>query len=381
MNRDHTEELLKDLDEARKKKKKSRDSLNTPPGSPPHQPPPPPPPAGPSRTSGSSKASGSSQVPPTPPPPPSTNQEGQSHGSTTPSSSKTTASAEYKAWKMTDTRLRLSVSSTSEDLQMDDDMAPDTQAYSFDDDDIENAHIPKASALTSTYSPPPEDSLLARTGDMAMLMDWFHKRQGITKLKPQDLEGPTFELVKVFHPNLNLTKPRWDATCFKYKHDYTVIDSIRAITFWDRYGVHMIMRFNEIHKFSDGTLRQIDETLDYRVKEFKVNMMNPGLNTRFWTRKDVDRSKEFMFVTQKQLKTRRIFRNLESFVGGRKKFKDHDSNVDFPPFANSSGLGALDCDSMETLVSLDEVKSAVWDCGNSKAPGLDGFAFAFVNKY
>ncbi|GJZ27134.1 hypothetical protein Tco_0571387 [Tanacetum coccineum] len=29
----------------------------------------------------------------------------------------------------------------------------------------------------------------------------------------------------------------------------------------------------------------------------------------------------------------------------REKFKDHDSNVDFPPFANSSGLCALDCDS------------------------------------
>nr|GEV98122.1 hypothetical protein [Tanacetum cinerariifolium] len=79
----------------------------------------------------------------------------------------------------------------------------------------------------------------------------------------------------------------------------------------------MIMRFNEIHKFSDGTLHQIDEALDYRFKKFKVNGMNQGLNTRFWTRKDVDRSKEFMFSIQKRLKTRRIFRNLESFVGGK----------------------------------------------------------------
>nr|GEX85261.1 hypothetical protein [Tanacetum cinerariifolium] len=80
----------------------------------------------------------------------------------------------------------------------------------------------------------------------------------------------------------------------------------------------MIMRFNEIHKFSDGTLHQIDEALDYRVKESKVNRMNIGLNTRFWTRKDVDRSKEFMFSIQKWLKIRMIFRNLESFVGGRR---------------------------------------------------------------
>nr|GEV11653.1 hypothetical protein [Tanacetum cinerariifolium] len=304
MNRYHYDELLKDLAEARKKKKKRRDSPKTPPGSPSHQPPLPPPPA---------------------------------------------------------------------DLQMDDDMAPDAQAQSSDDEDNGNAHIPKASALASTYSPPPEDSLLAKTSDMAMFIDWFCKRQGITELKPQDLEGPAFELVKVFHPNsiskmkaayypdvglehmvpdqmwieeeckydivamyedfqigiecyqtqLNLTKPRWDATGFEYKHDYTVIDSPRAVTFQDRYGVQMIMRFNEIHKFSDGTLHQINEALDYWVKEFKVNRMNPGLNTRFWTRKDVDRSKEFMFAIQKRLKTRRIFCNLESFIGGRVKDGDY----------------------------------------------------------
>nr|GFC72775.1 hypothetical protein [Tanacetum cinerariifolium] len=37
----------------------------------------------------------------------------------------------------------------------------------------------------------------------------------------------------------------------------------------------MMMRFNEIHKFSDGTLQQIVEALDYRVKEFRINRMNP----------------------------------------------------------------------------------------------------------
>ncbi|GJT13917.1 hypothetical protein Tco_0860959 [Tanacetum coccineum] len=122
---------------------------------------------------------------------------------------------------------------------------------------------------------------------------------------------------------LNLTKPRWDAKGFEYKHDFTVIESPRVVTFRDKYEVQMIMRFNEIHKFSDGTLHQIDEALDYRVKEFRVNRRNPGLDTRFWTKKDVDRSKEFMFAIQKRLKTRRIFRNLESFVGGRIRDGDY----------------------------------------------------------
>nr|GEW17323.1 retrovirus-related Pol polyprotein from transposon TNT 1-94 [Tanacetum cinerariifolium] len=59
------------------------------------------------------------------------------------------------------------------------------------------------------------------------------------------------------------------ATGFEYKHDFTVIESPRAVTFRDKYRVQMIMRFNEIHKFSDGTLHQIDKALEYMVKEFK----------------------------------------------------------------------------------------------------------------
>ncbi|GJW96563.1 hypothetical protein Tco_0178371 [Tanacetum coccineum] len=470
MNRDQTDQLLTDLAEARRKKKRRHDSPKTPPGSPPHQPPPPPPPTGPSGTSGSSGASGSSQLPP-PPPPLSNNQSDQ---------------------------FKPSVSSIPEDLPMNDDSAPDKQVHSSDDEDIRSDHIPKASALASTYAPPPENSLLAQTDDMAIFMDWYCKNQGITELKQKDLEDPAFEIVKVFHPNvihlqyqmeechklltdkvddaiimynylrygskggrpalpiskmkaayypdvgleqmwfqrqhfyidrhtsegdrkavrthmrilsvvkikvlslygydymkkiifcradlnehiiaerdfkylypsdfedlyllnlqgnlnhlppndkkilttlvnlwtrilvirqrdedfqlgiksyqtqLNLTKPRWDATGFEYKHDFIIIESLRAVTFRDKYEVQMIMRFIKIHKFSDGTLQQIDEALDYRVKEFKVNRMNPGLNMRFWTRKDVDRSKEFMFSIQKWLKTRRIFRNLEMFVG------------------------------------------------------------------
>nr|GEY99618.1 hypothetical protein [Tanacetum cinerariifolium] len=217
-------------------KKKSRESPKTPPGSPPHHPPPhPPPPAGSSGASKAPGASGSSQPPPTPPHlPSSTIQESPSKGSAPPSSTQTAASAEYQAWTTIDVRLRLSISLTPADLEMDEDMGPDEQAQLSNDEDIGSAHILKvnltqdwwkpleeerpampepawsipssdapvpqnnwASALASSYSPPPEDSLLAQTGDIATFIDWFCKRRGITELKPQDLEGHAFEIVKV----------------------------------------------------------------------------------------------------------------------------------------------------------------------------------------
>nr|GEX80638.1 hypothetical protein [Tanacetum cinerariifolium] len=87
--------------------------------------------------------------------------------------------------------------------------------------------------------------------------------------------------IESYQTQVNLTKPQWTATGFEYKHDYIVIESPRAVIFRDKYGIQMMMRFNEIHKFSDETLQQIDEALDYRVKEFRINRSNPGLNTRF----------------------------------------------------------------------------------------------------
>ncbi|GKC50150.1 hypothetical protein Tco_1072895 [Tanacetum coccineum] len=92
----------------------------------------------------------------------------------------------------------------------------------------------------------------------------------------------------------------------------------RQIRGSDDHEVSMI-----IHKFQyDSTTYRLI-SLDYRVKEFRVNRTNPGMNTRFWTKKDVVRSKEFMFAIQKRLKTRRIFQNLESFVGGRIREGDY----------------------------------------------------------
>ncbi|GJX47100.1 hypothetical protein Tco_0272290 [Tanacetum coccineum] len=110
---------------------------------------------------------------------------------------------------------------------------------------------------------------------------------------------------------------------FEFKHDYTIIDSPHAFVFPISNNKRKIMRFNEIYKFSDGTLKNIMEALDYKVKEYKVNRLNPSMNTRFWTDKDVERSKEFIHAIERRLKTRRIFRNLECFVGGRVRDIDY----------------------------------------------------------
>ncbi|GJZ51654.1 hypothetical protein Tco_0606169, partial [Tanacetum coccineum] len=138
-------------------------------------------------------------------------------------------------------------------------------------------------------------------------------------LYPSDFEDLNLLLLQGHLDHL----PGWDATGYEFKHDYTIIESPRAVVFPVNNNERKIMRFNEIYKFSDGTLTRILEALDYRVKEFKVKRLNPGMNTRFWTEKDVTRSKEFIAAIERRLKTRRIYQNLECFVGGRVRDIDY----------------------------------------------------------
>ncbi|GKA91792.1 hypothetical protein Tco_0813717 [Tanacetum coccineum] len=77
------------------------------------------------------------------------------------------------------------------------------------------------------------------------------------------------------------------------------------------------MRLNELHKFSDGTLTRVMEKLDQMVKDFHLYEYNKGMETRKWSEDDKRRSKDFITAIEKRLQIRRIYRSLESFVGGR----------------------------------------------------------------
>ncbi|GKB58253.1 hypothetical protein Tco_0914439 [Tanacetum coccineum] len=69
--------------------------------------------------------------------------------------------------------------------------------------------------------------------------------------------------------------------------------------------------------FSDGTLTRVMEKLDHMVKDFHLFEYNKGMETRKWSEDDKRRSKDFITAIEKRLQIRRIFRSLESFVGGR----------------------------------------------------------------
>nr|GEY54843.1 hypothetical protein [Tanacetum cinerariifolium] len=85
--------------------------------------------------------------------------------------------------------------------------------------------------------------------------------------------------IKSYQTQLNLTKLGWDATGYEFKHNYTIIESSRVVVFPVNNNERKIMWFNEIYKFSNGTLIRILGALAYRVKEFKIKRLNPSMNT------------------------------------------------------------------------------------------------------
>ncbi|GJX33256.1 hypothetical protein Tco_0243111 [Tanacetum coccineum] len=230
VTRDESKQFDADKAEERTKKKSKQDSPKTPPGLPP-PPPPPPPPSGAPGASGPTKTFDSAQDPPPPPPSSTTNRGDQSYSFAAPGSSKTAASTTYTAWTMTTSRLTPAASSVLEDVLMHEESDFEAQDLGSDDKDSGSRHIPKvslnqewfkplsekerpanpepawsipssslpvpnnnwASALASSFVPPPENSLLLQTGDIRVFIDWFCKKQGIIELTPEHLEGPALD--------------------------------------------------------------------------------------------------------------------------------------------------------------------------------------------
>ncbi|GJX96821.1 hypothetical protein Tco_0352619 [Tanacetum coccineum] len=123
--------------------------------------------------------------------------------------------------------------------------------------------------------------------------------------------------IERYQTKLNFERPNWDATDYFFKEDYTIVPKPRAVIYRDRNDQRKLMRLNEIHNFSNGTLTRVMEKLDHMVKDFHLFEYNKGMETRKWSEDDKRRSKDFITAIEKRLQIRRIFQSLESFVGGR----------------------------------------------------------------
>nr|GEX13837.1 reverse transcriptase domain-containing protein [Tanacetum cinerariifolium] len=93
------------------------------------------------------------------------------------------------------------------------------------------------------------------------------------------------------------------------------------------------MRIDELHKFSDGTLNDVRNALDDRLKGIRMQYLPQTI----WIKGGKDRAVAMIQAIDKMLKTRRIMRSLERFVGGRLTHVDPNLLNDCHMATNENG--------------------------------------------
>ncbi|GJS43883.1 hypothetical protein Tco_0568926 [Tanacetum coccineum] len=119
--------------------------------------------------------------------------------------------------------------------------------------------------------------------------------------------------VESYQKKLNLTKPDTYRSNLRRQDAYTPYSDPRGFIYENKDKKNRLMRIDELHKFSDGTLDDVRTALNDRLKGIRMEY----LPETFWSQRDKANARAMIQAIDKRLKTRRIMRSLEKFVGGR----------------------------------------------------------------
>ncbi|GJT05405.1 hypothetical protein Tco_0839867 [Tanacetum coccineum] len=120
-------------------------------------------------------------------------------------------------------------------------------------------------------------------------------------------------VVERYQKKINLTKPDTYRSDISKKTPYTAYRDIQGIIYQDDMNRNCLMRTNELHKFSDGTLNHVRTSLN----DIATGIQMDYLSKRKWSKQDKQRTRVMIKAIDKKLKDRRLMRSLEKFVGGR----------------------------------------------------------------
>nr|GEX24284.1 hypothetical protein [Tanacetum cinerariifolium] len=119
--------------------------------------------------------------------------------------------------------------------------------------------------------------------------------------------------VESYQKRLNLTKPDTYQSDLKRREAYNAYSNPRGFIYQNKDKKNKLMWIDELHKFSDRALNDVRNALDDRLKGIRMQY----LPTIIWRKGDKDRAAAMIQAIDKMLKTRRIMRSLEMFVGRR----------------------------------------------------------------
>nr|GEW93962.1 hypothetical protein [Tanacetum cinerariifolium] len=116
-----------------------------------------------------------------------------------------------------------------------------------------------------------------------------------------------------YQKKLNLTSPDTYRSDLKRLPTYSVYPNPRGFIYQNKDKKNKLIRIDELYKFSDGTLNDVRTVLDDILNRIRIKY----LPQTYWRNVDKERAGAMIQAIDKQLKNRKIMRNLEKFVGGR----------------------------------------------------------------
>nr|GEV33669.1 hypothetical protein [Tanacetum cinerariifolium] len=119
--------------------------------------------------------------------------------------------------------------------------------------------------------------------------------------------------VKSYQKNLNLIRPDTYRSDLKRLPTYSAYPNQRGFIYQNKHKKNRLMRIDELHKFSDGTLNDVQMDLDDILKRIRMQYLQKTYRRNV----EKERAGAMIQAIDKQLKNRRIMRSLEKFVGGR----------------------------------------------------------------
>nr|GEX94856.1 hypothetical protein [Tanacetum cinerariifolium] len=141
------------------------------------------------------------------------------------------------------------------------------------------------------------------------------KEGDFKRLRIQDIEDMHVEDLQLgvesYQKKLNLIRPDTYHSDLKRKEAYIAYLNPRGFIYQNKDKQNRLMRIDELHKFSDGTLTDVRTALDDRLKWIQMKYLPQSI----WRKNDKDRAAALIQAIYKMLKTRRIMRSLERFVG------------------------------------------------------------------
>ncbi|GJR10167.1 hypothetical protein Tco_0792819 [Tanacetum coccineum] len=116
-----------------------------------------------------------------------------------------------------------------------------------------------------------------------------------------------------YQKKINLTRPDTTRTDLRKITPYTGYPDVQGIIYQDELSRNRLMRTDELHKFSDGTLNHVRTTLN----DIATGIQMDYLPKRRWSPQDKRRARVMISAIDRKLRDRRLMRSLEKFVGGR----------------------------------------------------------------